>query len=193
MAQQSEYRKPSGRPPMRLGSLMIRVALILLCLVMISIHLMGGMYAKYTTKGSGGDDARVAKFDVIITGVPSDAIEVAYSATSDDAYSIKVENKSEVAVRYDISVKFETSWKGVSAALDTVAGDHKEDTTTFKNVGTLPVYSGADNYNEHTLSILVDWTQWSDADWEAFTKEAAGNTAMDTVAFTVTINVVQVD
>lgn len=192
MAQQSEYRKPSGRPPMRLGSLMIRVALILLCLVMISIHLMSGMYARYTTKGSGGDDARVAKFNVVVTGVSADSI-VVYSETEGDVYSIRVENRSEVAVSYDISVKFETSWKGVSAALDTVAGDHKENTTTFKNAGTLPVYSGADNYKEHTLSILVDWTKWSDADWEAFTKEAAGNTAMDTVAFTVTINVVQVD
>lgn len=192
MAQQSEYRKPSGRPPMRLGSLMIRIALILLCLVMISVHMMSGMYARYTTKGSGGDDARVAKFDVVVTGVPADSI-VVYSETAGDVYSIRVENRSEVAVSYDISVKFETSWKGVSAALDTVAGDHKENTTTFKNAGTLPVYSGADNYKEHTLSILVDWTQWTDADWEAFTKEAAGNTAMDTVAFTVTINVEQVD
>lgn len=177
---------------MRLGSLMIRIALILLCLVMISVHMMSGMYAKYTTSGTGSDDARVAKFDVVVTGVPADSI-VVYSETAGDVYSIRVENRSEVAVSYDISVKFETSWKGVSAALDTVAGDHKEDTTTFKNAGTLPVYSGADNYHEHTLSILVDWTQWSDADWEAFTKEAAGNTAMDTVAFTVTINVVQVD
>lgn len=192
MAQQSEYRKPSGRPPMRLGSLMIRVALILLCLVMISVHMMSGMCARYTTKGSGGDDARVAKFDVVVTGVPADSI-VVYSETAGDVYSIRVENRSEVAVSYDISVKFETFWKGVSAALDAVAGDHKEDTTTFKNAGTLPVYSGADNYNEHTLSILVDWTQWTDADWEAFTKKATGNTAMDTVAFTVTINVVQVD
>lgn len=38
------------------------LAAILLCLTLISIHLTGGLYAKYTTSASGNDSARVIAF-----------------------------------------------------------------------------------------------------------------------------------
>lgn len=33
---------------------------VLLCLTLISVHLTGGLYARYSTSGTGGDSARVA-------------------------------------------------------------------------------------------------------------------------------------
>lgn len=176
MAQQSEYRKPSGRPPMRLGSLMIRVALILLCLVMISIHLMGGMYAKYTTKGSGGDDARVAKFDVDITGDPVDLVVSCTENPQTGTYKITVDNISEVAVRYTISV-----------TTDIAAGSLYFDKSAVNAVldvdkGALPV-SGT---GTHELTFTVN-------DWSAITQSMSGDSGEITLNFTVTIDVVQVD
>lgn len=171
MAYQGKYTKPSGRPPMQLGSLMIRIALILLCLVMVSIHLMSGMYARYTTKASGSDSARVAKFDVKITGDATD-LEVSCTANDDGSYKITVENHSEVAVSYTISVNktgqgFDAS--AVSADLDS-------------NVGTLAVGGQA----AHELTFTVN-------DWSAITATMDGESGEVPLNFTVTIDVVQVD
>lgn len=40
-------------------------ALVLLCLTMISVHMTGGLYAKYITTASNGDSARVVGFDAL--------------------------------------------------------------------------------------------------------------------------------
>ncbi|MBR4020581.1 MAG: hypothetical protein IKI99_04640 [Firmicutes bacterium] len=40
-------------------------ACILLCLTLITTHMTGGLYAKYTASGAGSDSARVAKFNEI--------------------------------------------------------------------------------------------------------------------------------
>lgn len=176
MTYQGKYMKPSGRPPMRLGSLMIRVALILLCLVMISIHLMSGMYARYTTNGTGSDDARVAKFDVDITGDPVDLVVSCTENPQTGTYKITVDNISEVAVRYTISVTTDIAAgslyfdkSAVNAALDS-------------NNGTLSV----NDSGTHTLTFTVD-------DWSAITASMDGESNEVSLKFTVTIDVVQVD
>lgn len=46
----------------------MRIASILLCLVLFTTCLSSGLYARYTAKGSSGDEARVIKFgDVTLT------------------------------------------------------------------------------------------------------------------------------
>ena len=62
-----QNRRTSGKhsKPRHPGSMMMRVAGALLCLVMLSTHLMGGLYARYRTEGSGEDEARVIKFGEI--------------------------------------------------------------------------------------------------------------------------------
>lgn len=166
MAQQSEYRKPSGRPPMRLGSLMIRVALILLCLVMISIHLMSGMYARYTTKGSGGDDARVAKFEVLTEG---DAKGLVLTSASIDSasgdYKITITNNSEVAVTYTVTA----TARAFYLAGGRFKADHGKtavETTQgggWKITGTLAPGSSI----THTMTFYVE-------DWAPFTNDVTG-------------------
>lgn len=52
-------RRPSG---IGLGGILIRVALVLAVLALLCVHLMGGLFAKYTTSGQGSDSARVIKF-----------------------------------------------------------------------------------------------------------------------------------
>lgn len=47
---------------------MMHAALILLCVVLISGHLMGGIYARYVAESTGGDGARVIYFgDITLT------------------------------------------------------------------------------------------------------------------------------
>lgn len=45
-----------------LGGIILRAALVLFVLILLSVHLMGGLFAKYTTAGQGSDSARVIKF-----------------------------------------------------------------------------------------------------------------------------------
>ena len=50
------------KPPVNLGSILIRVAAGLFILTMITIYLLGGLFARYVSSGQGSDSARVATF-----------------------------------------------------------------------------------------------------------------------------------
>jgi hypothetical protein len=54
-----------GKANMKLtsGELLMLLAGILLCLVLISLHLTSGLYARYTTSASAYDSARVIRFN----------------------------------------------------------------------------------------------------------------------------------
>lgn len=169
-----------------IGGIILRVALVVLVLVLLSVHLMGGLFAKYTTTGKGDDDARVAKFQVEVTGLP-DAVSIECTAgeSNDGTYTITVTNMSEVAVEYDMIVVYDAVVDGVSATIDgktqsTTSADGKA--LTFQNVGVLPVGTSADT---HELEFVVNWAK--------FTEHITGNSAEKTLNFTVTIHVVQVD
>ena len=89
---------------------MMRIAAVLLVMVFVSMHMVSGLFARYTTSESGSDGARVAKFQIneslldkgatvisslkvgMVPGVPYE-VEVA------------VKNASEVAVEYEIEVQ----------------------------------------------------------------------------------------
>lgn len=50
------------------GNMAMRLAGILFCLTMLSIYMVGGLFARYTTSGQGGDSARVITFgDITLT------------------------------------------------------------------------------------------------------------------------------
>lgn len=44
------------------GGIILRAALVLFVLILLSIHLMGGLFAKYVSSASGHDSGRVIKF-----------------------------------------------------------------------------------------------------------------------------------
>ena len=136
------------------------------------MHLTGGLYAKYTAKGNGSDEARFAKFDVDIKGNGADAIDVSYTTTSDSC-TINVTNDSEVAVEYTLSVSG-VSGTGVVAQFDS-------------NSGTLA--PNAENPNKHILTFTVD--DWSDIG--EMLSSHTGEKAQISLDFTVTIDVVQID
>lgn len=131
-------------------NVMMRVASIMLVLVLMSSSIISGTFAKYVTKGTSADSARVAKFGVEITGA-TDMFKTAYAAdettwvtetviTSGDVNgrnrlvapgtrggltNIKITGIPEVAVR--ISHEVETFDVGTNWMVDT-NGDSTVDT-----------------------------------------------------------------
>ncbi len=87
------------------------VGLVLLCLVLFSTYLTGGLYARYTTTASGGDSARVAKFHITSGGNwtgSSEAVDLELNffdpAKLKDILSFTISSSSEVAVKYDVVI-----------------------------------------------------------------------------------------
>jgi len=77
---------------------------VLFCLTLISIHFTSGLYAKYITKTGSEDSARVAQFDVTeeCSLLSKDVVFEIRPGTSE--YQIAVNNKSEVAIDYKVSI-----------------------------------------------------------------------------------------
>lgn len=164
---QQNRRRSSRR--IGVGGILLRVALVLLCLVLLSVYLMKGLYARYQTTGNGSDSARVAKFDVVVSGEPQESDIVCTAMPSGNGtYTVTIENQSEVAVHYELSVEITGNTTGVSHSFSEASGDLA--------VGAI----GASN-----LIFTVNW--------EEFTEDKNGSKAEVTLAFTVTVNVTQID
>ena len=95
------------------------LSLVLLTMTMFSTHFMSGLYARYTTVDGGGDEARVATFNVseniVFNGTPVTLgiyeLETTFDKIDTEGefvnpkYTFSVTNSSEVAVRYFVTVK----------------------------------------------------------------------------------------
>ena len=145
-------------------------ACILFCLTLFSIHLTGGLYAKYTAKGTGSDEARVAKFEVVTMGDGDVAVQ--FGAATDNEYEFTVTNQSEVAVEYTITVT-NLSSMGVTTVLDS-------------DSGALEANTGA---KSHVLTFTVD--DWSKIG--ALLEDKTVESPVVPIDFTVTIDVEQID
>lgn len=118
------------------------LAMVLLCLVMITTHMTAGLYARYTASGSGEDSARVAKFDVTESGTLIETMVLSVIPGKEYLVgSIEVVNSSEVSVAYTITVEKATDnlpiklyFEGVTPATEitytgTLAPNNSESTT----------------------------------------------------------------
>ena len=79
---------------------------VLLCATLYSTHLVGGLYARYTTSGSSNDSARVAAFNIEEEGTLFQTVqaEIKPGSTAAQNVDLIINNKSEVAVQCDIQV-----------------------------------------------------------------------------------------
>ena len=169
MAYQPKYAKPSR------GNVAMRLAFVLLCLVILSVYMMAGLLAKYKTSGSGGDEARVAKFEVNVTGSAADTQITCTPLTDTGSYTVTVENLSEVAVAYSIAVDIHPPGDAFPATAIAAALD--------ADSGTLAVGAAA---KTHTLTFTV-------AEWDKITEKMNGQSGQVSFTFTVTVNVEQID
>ena len=148
-------------------------ALVLLLLTMITTHMTGGLYARYTTTGSSKNSARVAKFDVdfTLTGSGKD-------------FQLTVLNGSEVTIRYIVTVVPDSH---LSVTLDDMEGTIAADgSVTFENADWI-LAPGEDSDALPLVFSVENWADLTDAD--------KNNGATEPVqrGFTVKVTAVQED
>lgn len=133
---------------------------LLLFLTMLSTHLLGGVYARYTATGSGSDAARVAAFRVDVT---AEEVNAVCTESQDGTYTLTVTNDSEVAVAYTISARpgaeteialVLTSPEGLTGTL--APGAAQTRTLTFAPEDWSQVTKGASG-SSLTFTLDVPW------------------------------------
>lgn len=162
------------------------LAIILLFLTLLSMHLTGGLYARYIASAQASQGARVAKFQV--SGTAGENVILDCRDTAPGEYAITVDNGSEVAVEYTLALVFSEAVpaEDVSVTLDDGAGAWSADgkTLTFAQAGALAPNAGAQT---HTLAFVI-------LDWSYVTGEVTGaGSAEKTLDFTINLTVAQVD
>lgn len=159
------------------------LACVLLCLTLITTHLTGGLFARYTAKGEGGDSARVAKFHV--TGTPEATVTINSNADRDETYMLTVTNHSEVAIEYDLDITFlaeVTGWMDLTITDAIVTEDTNKTTFHADDAGTLAPGGVA----THEITFQVE-------SWNEITKNMTGKEGTEELKFTVNIHATQID
>ena len=79
------------------------LGLVLMCLMLVTFSMVGGLYARYSTTATGEATAQIAKFDVQVTGDTTEvAVDVAQE--TEGVYTITITNNSDVTVEYDLTM-----------------------------------------------------------------------------------------
>jgi hypothetical protein len=92
------------------GNRMVRLALVLTCLTMLSVWMLSGLAARFVTGANNGDEARVAKFEVdgnIKESGTGNIVVSPGNSRGDTSFTVQVTNNSEVAVRYKFTLENE--------------------------------------------------------------------------------------
>ena len=85
--------------------LVFKVGALLLLAMIFSLHLLGGVYARYTVTASGSDSARVAKYSFDADLSPQSLILPITLSPGDSLIdTIQIENKGEASLNYVITI-----------------------------------------------------------------------------------------
>lgn len=156
--------------------LAFKAALVVMCAVLVSFHLTGGLYARYSTVASGSDSARVAKISMAVDPgfsgytIPDGTITdkgLTYSMIE----SFTVTNDGEVAYKYSLNLVLSQD-----ISLD---GDGNE--VNYNNPKPYDIYTATVPFDTavKNISIVEDAVSITDTTIKALTglKSAAGNPA----------------
>lgn len=172
------------RSPKTLGEKLMFLAGVMFCLVLITTSMMGGLFARYAATGTGRDSARVAGFNVDVTG--PDEVDIQYAVDQDTGtYQLEIVNNSEVAVSYDIEV--DVAKADADFDIQVALQGNKRDTQNGTRLDFGTVGSLAPN-SKGTCDLV-----FSVLDWAEFTAQSNGSTRTAELDFTVHIDVVQID
>ena len=94
-----------------LKNAVLRLAAVLLCLTVLSVCMMGGLFARYTTSTSFSDGARVAKFEFSAEEMGEQNADFAFNIVPGETKEIGavISNDSEVALLCTIKINSEGS------------------------------------------------------------------------------------
>lgn len=110
----------------------IRVAAALLCLTLVSTYFVSGLFARYVTRGESTSSARVAKFSIEGSGILSQPIAINLAPGGSDEKKLFIQNNSEVAVEYTVTVTNMTNNLPLNLSMEkegTPSAEQKNDTT----------------------------------------------------------------
>ena len=94
---------------------MLRIASILLVVTLLSTCIISGTFAKYVTKAEGEDQARVAKWGILLTMKNDGFFAAEYDADDQNGYtglSVKSDNDDKVVAPGTVGEGFEATVKG---------------------------------------------------------------------------------
>lgn len=156
------------------------LACILFCLTLFSLHLTGGLYAKYTAKAKGEDAVRVAVMAMDATLVIDEDIYIAPGETQD--FEIILTNKEgdricEVVQNYTLSVKNLT--ENMKLNFEYYAVDGENATKVVEASGVFP--AGIETSENYRVRVT-----WPDAPQPA-------NQAFEVDALQLIVNAEQID
>lgn len=164
---------PSGRP--QTGNLPIRVAAVLFCLTLLSTYLVTGLFARYAVTAQINEQARVAAFSITGGGAleQTKGITATVSPGEAEIVNLIIDNKSEVAVEYQVEVTHVTKNLPLSLEVkkDGASLATGKDKITFKDQQVPGTHK--DNYELHIQ-------------WEAGSGDLALTGMVDYIAVTVT-------
>ncbi len=160
----------------------LRIAAVLLCLTLLSTYLVSGLLARYSASGESGDGARVAKFSIEGGELldPSQSIAANLMPGEFDQATIQIQNNSEVAVKYTITVTNETKNLPLEFSMEKKAEPSAELSEQPDGTYTAQQLPGG-HTDEYTLSI-----RWNEAN-----KDPALMGMVDHI--TVTVTAAQID
>lgn len=174
---------------------MLTIAAILLCLVLITTHFTSGLYAKYISRSSADNSARVASFiietdlDRIELGTPN--APVLQLGGTDEVQSVAlpfyITSGSEVTVGYSVTVDFGSALPAYmniklsnGTNSQTLAADGNKAEFVFSDFGTMPAAETETQKVDLLLTISI-------SDLTMITEEVSIPTAE------LTVRVYQVD
>ena len=138
--------------------LVFRLGVALLCAMLVTSHLMGGLYAEYTTSATGSDSARVAKFSFgdgdWINNSQSTTLNISAMKPGDMVeLEVEVENTGEVTIRYQADLTNLTGNLPLKVAI------RESDQNLDTNQNSISLLPGATK----ELVVVVFWPQTSNS------------------------------
>lgn len=151
--------------------LVFRLGVVLLCVMLMSTHLTGNLYARYSTTATGSDSARVARFSItntLTTPTQNTAVSLNFYDPEKlkDTITFEVSSSSEVAVEYDVVVTLPSgpdyspdySWLSITLGDNTtITGTGDANVFTFSDAGEFAPNSTDKQMHTMTFSILESY------------------------------------
>lgn len=145
----------------------MRLAALFLCLTMISLYFVSGLFAKYTTESDSSDSARVAAFvfdvkdttnhffDVSTVDAPGKQAVFRFSVTNENGLVV-----SETAEKYKISAAIHGSLPLTAVITDASDAQVITLNTSISDQGTSGVMAfQAGQTGTHTYTLTVLWPE----------------------------------
>lgn len=139
-----------------INAVLMRIVCVLLLLVLVSTGMVSGQFARYVTRASGADSARVASFEITQTGALTESFTATLSPGASYSSSVEVTNTSEVAVRYSITVSNPEN----NLPLEFSAVDSDNNALTAETAGstcTLTGFLPANGAESETYTLTIKW------------------------------------